>query len=72
MKKNELRGLGDALGVATGVGLEVVCWIALGTVVGHMADVFGNISPIGTVLGILGGFGLAMRSIYRRITRIES
>lgn len=72
MKKNELRGLGDALGIATGLGLEVATWIAIGTVIGRGIDVLTDISPIGTVLGILAGFAFAMRSIYQRVLRMKS
>lgn len=70
MKKNESRGIGGALAIATGVGLEVVCWVAIATMLGRGIDVLVNSSPIGTVLGVLAGFGMAMRSIYRKIMQI--
>lgn len=72
MKKNELRGLGDALAVATGVGIEVVCLIAVGTMLGRGIDVLFGSSPWGTVLGVIAGFAIAMRSIYRKIMKIQS
>lgn len=72
MAKNELKGLGDALGFATGVGLEVACWIAMGIGLGRGIDVLICISPIGTVLGILAGVAFAMRSIYHRLLRMKS
>lgn len=72
MKKNGLHEIGEALALATGVGLEIVCQVAIGTFLGRGIDVLLDIMPFGTVLGALAGFVLAMYSIYRRITKIHS
>lgn len=67
MKRENKPSTWQAASFAMGIGIHFVVMVAVGILLGRLADTSFSSAPWGTLLGILSGFFAAGWSTYKRL-----
>ena len=70
MKQDDKKQLFVALGIASNIGFILVANLIVGLCLGRVADYLLEISPWGTVAGIVAGSIAGLHSTYKKLTNL--